>query len=79
VLGGKEWLWHFGTEQLSLFQAADTRSRQEVETRLGSSFEGCLVSDDFRVYNGYAATTQQKCLAQVAFASSAFWSNSEST
>jgi transposase len=65
VLGNKEWLWHFGTEQLSLFHAADTRSRQEVETRLGASFEGCLVSDDFSVYNGYAATTQQKCLAHL--------------
>lgn len=65
VMGTKEWLWQFGTEQLSLFHAGGTRSRQEVETRLGSSFEGCLVSDDFSVYNGYAAQAQQKCLAHL--------------
>jgi transposase len=65
VMGTKEWLWQFGTEQLSLFHAGDTRGRIELSSRLGLQFGGCLVSDDFSVYNGYAAAAQQKCLAHL--------------
>jgi transposase len=65
VKGVKEWLWHLGTEQVSLFYGADTRSWVELEQCLGATFRGCLVSDDFSVYNGYAAARQQKCLAHL--------------
>jgi len=31
----------------------DTRARSELETMLGTEFDGVLSSDDFSVYNGY--------------------------
>lgn len=65
VLGSKEWLWQFGTEQVSLFDAGDTRGRAELVGRLGHQFSGTLVCDDFSAYNGYAAGAQQKCLAHL--------------
>lgn len=65
VKGVKEWLWHMGTETVSLFHAGDSRSRSELEACLGEEFAGCLVSDDYSVYNGYGAAAQQKCLAHL--------------
>jgi transposase len=52
VKGVKEWLWIFACPQLPLFHAADTRSRSELETILGKSYNGVLSSDDYCVYNG---------------------------
>lgn len=49
----------------SLFTAADTRSRAELETILGAKYAGVLSSDDFSVYNGYQVVAQQKCLAHL--------------
>lgn len=63
VKGVKEWLWIFANTNFALFHAADTRSRAELETILGSSYSGVLSSDDFSVYNGYDVKAQQKCLA----------------
>ena len=65
VKGVKEWLWTVSGEGYSLFHAGDTRSRGELETLLGRSFKGTLISDDFSVYNGYRAKGQQKCLAHL--------------
>ncbi|AGY57936.1 IS66 family transposase [Gloeobacter kilaueensis] len=65
VAGCKEWLWHFGSERLSLFHAGQTRSRLELRGRLGERFCGTLVSDDFSAYNGYQVQAQQKCLAHL--------------
>ncbi len=66
VMGIKEWLWvPTGRKEFCLFHAGDTRSRDELETMLGSKFEGILSSDDFSVYNGYPAKGQQKCLAHL--------------
>ncbi len=65
VKGIKEWLWVIGGKLFSLFHAADTRSRAELEQRLGESFDGVLSSDDYSVYNGYPAAAQQKCLAHL--------------
>ncbi|WP_277926249.1 IS66 family transposase [Planktothricoides raciborskii] len=31
----------------------------------GKHFDGVLVSDDFKVYNGYPVAAQQKCLAHL--------------
>jgi transposase len=58
-------LWNISGVGFSLFQAGDTRSRQELEHLLGKSFAGVLISDDFSVYNGYGAAAQQKCLAHL--------------
>jgi transposase len=63
VKGIKEWLWVVANAEFCLFRAADTRSRAELESLLGSSYRGVLSSDDFSVYNGYAVKAQQKCLA----------------
>lgn len=65
VKGLKEWLWVIAHPQFCLFQAADTRSRAELEAILGTEYTGVLSSDDFSVYNGYAVTDQQKCLAHL--------------
>jgi transposase len=63
VKGLKEWLWVIAHSQFCLFQAADTRSRAELETQLGTEYGGVLSSDDYSVYNGYTVAAQQKCLA----------------
>jgi transposase len=65
VKGVKEWLWVVGNKAFCLFHAADTRSRAELESMLGSEYRGVLSSDDFSVYNGYPAVAQQKCLAHI--------------
>ena len=65
VKGVKEWLWVATGPGFCLFHAGDTRSRAELEVILGKSFAGVLSSDDFSVYNGYAVTAQQKCLAHL--------------
>jgi transposase len=65
VKGVKEWLWIFANTDFALFHAADTRSRAELESVLGSSYEGVLSSDDFSAYNGYPVKGQQKCQAHL--------------
>ena len=65
VKGVKEWLWVVANKAFCLFRAADTRSRAELETLLGTKYCGVVSSDDFSVYNGYPATAQQKCLAHM--------------
>jgi transposase len=65
VKGLKEWMWIISGEGFALFHAGDTRSRSELESLLGQSFAGVLISDDFSVYNGYRSTAQQKCLAHL--------------
>ncbi len=65
VKGVKEWLWVVANSDFCLFTAADTRSRAELETILGTEYTGVLSSDDFSVYNGYQAVAQQKCLAHL--------------
>ncbi|BAY29562.1 transposase IS66 [Nostoc carneum NIES-2107] len=65
VKGVKEWLWIFANTDFALFHAADTRSRAELESILGSSYEGVLSSDDFSAYNGYPVKAQQKCQAHL--------------
>ncbi|BAZ29660.1 transposase IS66 (plasmid) [Cylindrospermum sp. NIES-4074] len=65
VKGVKEWLWIFANTDFALFHAADTRSRAELESLLGSSYEGVLSSDDYSAYNGYPVKAQQKCLAHL--------------
>jgi transposase len=46
VKGIKEWMWVCVGVGFSLFHAGDTRSRQELETLLGTYFAGVLSSDD---------------------------------
>lgn len=65
VKGVKEWLWIFANTDFALFHAADTRSRAELESILGSRYEGVLSSDDFSAYNGYKVIAQQKCQAHL--------------
>ena len=65
VKGVKEWLWIFANTDFALFHAADTRSRAELQSILGLSYEGVLSSDDYCVYNGYDVKAQQKCLAHL--------------
>lgn len=65
VKGIKEWLWVIAHPQFCLFHAGDTRSRVELETQLGSHYQGVLSSDDYSVYNGYPVMAQQKCLAHL--------------
>jgi len=65
VLGVKEWLWVSAEEKFCLFHAGDTRSRVELDQQLGFEFDGIISSDDFSVYNGYPAGSQQKCLAHL--------------
>src|SRR6476469_1949607 len=65
VKGVKEWLWTATGKNFCLFHAADTRSRAELETMLGSEFAGVLSSDDFSVYNGVLVGAHQKCLAHL--------------
>ena len=36
----------------------------ELESILGSCYEGVLSSDNYSAYNGYPVKAQQKCLAQ---------------
>lgn len=65
VAGVKEWLWTVAGANFSLFHAADTRGRAELEQFLGQEFAGVLSSDDYSVYNGYKVAHQQKCLAHL--------------
>jgi transposase len=65
VKGVKEWLWSFSGVGYALYRGADTRSRAELESVLGESYDGVLCSDDYSVYNGYAVERQQKCLAHL--------------
>ncbi len=61
----KQWLWVIAHPLFCLFEAADTRSRAELETQLGVEYGGVLSSDDYSVYNGYPVAAQQKCLAHL--------------
>ncbi len=65
VKGVKECLWSFSGEGYALYRGADTRSRAELESVLGESYDGVLCSDDYSVYNGYPVERQQKCLAHL--------------
>lgn len=65
VKGTKEWLWVVANSDFCLFTAADTRSRSELETILGTQYQGVISSDDYSVYNGYPVFAQQKCLAHL--------------
>ena len=65
VKGIKEWLWVFTTNDVCLFHAGDTRSRDELIAVLGSEYSGVMSSDDLNVYNGYSVAAQQKCLAHL--------------
>lgn len=65
VKGVKEWLWVVANFEFCLFTAADTRSRAELESILGTKYTGVISSDDFSVYNGYQVVSQQKCLAHL--------------
>ncbi len=65
VKGVKEWLLLAAHKSFCLFHAADTRSRAELESLLGSEYCGVVIRDDFSVYNGYPAAAQQKCLAHM--------------
>jgi transposase len=65
VKGIKEWLWVVANSDFCLFTAADTRSRSELETILGTHYQGVISSDDYSVYNGYQVVAQQKCLAHL--------------
>ncbi len=65
VKGVKEWLWVVANSEFCLFTAADTRSRAELSAILGTQYQGVMISDDFSVYNGYQAVSQQKCLAHL--------------
>jgi transposase len=65
VKGVKEWLWIFANTDFALFHAADTRSRAELESILGSCYEGVLSSDDYSAYNGYPVKAQQECMAHL--------------
>lgn len=46
VKGVKEWLWVVANKGFCLFRAADTRSRAELESLLGSEYRGVLSSDE---------------------------------
>ena len=46
VKGVKEWLWVVAHKDFCLFHAADTRSRAELESLLGSEYHGVLSSDE---------------------------------
>jgi transposase len=65
VLGLKEWLWVTTGQKFCLFHAGDTRSRAELISQLGETFEGVISTDDYSVYNGYSVKAQQKCLAHL--------------
>jgi len=65
VLGLKEWLWVTTGEQFCLFHPGDTRSRAELISQLGQTFDGVISTDDYSVYNGYTVKAQQKCLAHL--------------
>lgn len=65
VKGVKEWLWVFANPEFCLFRAGDTRGRVEIENHLGREYSGTIISDDFSAYNGYKASSQQKCLAHL--------------
>ncbi|BAY49400.1 transposase IS66 [Scytonema sp. HK-05] len=65
VKGIKEWLWVIANSNFCVFQAADTRSRAELEAILGTEYKGVLSSDHYSVYNGYQVVAQQKCLAHL--------------
>lgn len=65
VKGVKEWLWVFANPEFCLFRASDTRGRVEIENHLGTEYLGTIISDDFSAYNGYKASSQQKCLAHL--------------
>ena len=65
VKGVKEWLWVFANPDFCLFRAGDTRGRVEIENHLGTEYSGTIISDDFSAYNGYKASSQQKCLAHL--------------
>jgi transposase len=65
VLGLKEWLWVTTGQQFCLFHPGDTRSRAELISLLGESFDGVISTDDYSVYNGYTVKAQQKCLAHL--------------
>jgi transposase len=68
VKGVKEWLWVVAHPAFCLFHAADTRSRAELESLLGSEYRGVLSSDDFSVYNRPLAkvANDRHNLAQIA-------------
>ena len=45
----------------------DTPCPGELESIVGSSYSGVLISDDFIAYNAYPVTAQQKCHAHLPY------------
>ena len=70
VKGVKEWRGRiraavFTNPQFCLFQAGDTKGREEIKAQIGKQYSGVIISDDFNLYNGYDVNSQQKCLAHL--------------
>jgi len=60
-MGIKEWLW-VAAGKISACFMLGTRARSELETMLGTEFDGARM---ISVYNGYRVQAQQKCLAHL--------------
>jgi len=61
--GVKEWLWVSAEEVLSV--SCRGYPLRVVRSTVRFEFDGIISSDDFSVYNGYPAGSQQKCLAHL--------------
>jgi len=60
----KEWLWVSAEESFVCFMQG-IPAPVSLDQQLGFEFDGIISSDDFSVYNGYPAGSQQKCLAHL--------------
>lgn len=63
--GIKYWIWIFAAGSFSFFVIAKSRSSKVLQTVLGQTYSGTIVSDFFSAYVKYANLLQQFCLAHL--------------
>jgi len=63
--GFPSWLWYAGNSNLDFFHIDRSRSADVIDTILGDTFGGDIVSDDYAAYNILLARWRQTCLAHI--------------
>ena len=63
--GVKYWIWVFCTSTISFFCIAKSRGSKVLQSVLGETYSGTIISDFFSAYVKYANRLQQFCLAHL--------------
>lgn len=65
VNGEGNWNWVFASSKICLHAIQEGRGQNEVETILGKTYNGILISDFLSAYNKIEAQAKQRCLVHL--------------